>query len=84
MNTNHEITVMPKSLWNEDDLVELEDEILEHSAEMLNGFLQLPPGHPSNSAEFLDGLHKCQNIILAGRAARWLPLGHDPRRKFKR
>jgi hypothetical protein len=46
-----------------------EKEVLNHLCEAFNKFKKLPVAHPDDMSEFIDGIHKAQNII-AFRVAR--------------
>ena len=44
--------------------IKTEEEIMNHLVEASNLFNKLEQTHPSNIIDFVDGIHKCQDVIM--------------------
>jgi len=47
-----------------DPCTEDERRIMSNLAEAFSFFLKLEQTHPSHMSEFVDGIHRCQNVII--------------------
>jgi len=47
-----------------DPCTEDERRIMSNLAEAFNCFLQMEQTHPSHMSEFMEGIHRCQNVII--------------------
>jgi hypothetical protein len=47
-----------------DGLIEKEGEIMDNLAKAWNGFIELNKQHPSDTKNFCDGIHECQNVLF--------------------
>lgn len=55
-------------------LLPKEQAVMDHLVEATNEFARLPRTHPSDMEEFIDGMHRCQQL-LAMRIVRRLYAG---------
>ena len=47
-----------------DPCTENERRIMDNLAEAFNIFLKMEQTHPSHMSEFVEGIHRCQNVII--------------------
>lgn len=44
--------------------IEQEQDIMDRLAEVVKLFNKLPDTHPCHNKDFVDGIHKCQDVII--------------------
>lgn len=60
---------------SESGLTPDEDEVMQYLMDAVNGFTQLPTQHPNDIEDFINSIHRCQDILAVRIARRHYPEG---------
>ena len=52
------------NIQTENPYIDSEEEIMKHLSKAMNLFNKLKQTHPSHMIDFVNGIHKCQDVII--------------------